>query len=130
MGMKNITRRFAAWLACFAILFAALAPTVSHALELRSNPASPWAEVCGADGLKLSKPADDAGSRSPSNAGLHLEHCPFCYTHAGTFGLPPSASLILPVAAGKAIAPALFYQSPRPLFIWNTAQSRAPPSLS
>jgi hypothetical protein len=26
--------------------------------------------------------------------------------------------------------PALFYQSPRPLFLWAAAQSRAPPAAS
>jgi hypothetical protein len=59
-----------------------------------------------------------------------MEHCAFCSTHAGSVGLPP-ASPVLPllVASGTAIFPALYYQSPSPLFIWSTAQSRAPPRL-
>ncbi len=130
MGMTSITRWYASWIACFAILFAALAPSISHAIAARHGGAATWAEICTTGGAKLLK-TGDATPSSPDGAKLlHLEHCAFCVTHAGADGPPPSAGFVLPIVGGVSIAPTLFYQSPRPLFIWTSAQSRAPPSLS
>ncbi|MDB5825574.1 MAG: hypothetical protein JWR21_4278 [Herminiimonas sp.] len=64
------------------------------------------------------------GSHTPD---LHFEHCPFCFTHAGSFGLSPTNALMLPMVRGTTAMPSLFYQSPAPLQVWVTAQSRAPP---
>lgn len=136
MGINRATKRFAAWIACCAILMASLAPSISHALAAASNAGSFWAEICSASGIKLLKVADDAanqqasGSSSPAEKGLQFEHCPFCFTHAASFGLPPSAGFILPVVSGVPMRPSLFYQSPRPLFAWAAAQPRAPPVRS
>jgi hypothetical protein len=130
MGMTSITRCYASWIACFALLFAALAPSISHAVEAWHGGVATWAEICTADGAKLVNTGDATPSSSDGAKLLHLEHCAFCVTHAGADGPPPSASFVLPIVSGVSIAPTLFYQSPRPLFIWTSAQSRAPPSLS
>lgn len=61
---------------------------------------------------------------------MHFEHCPFCFTHAGSFGTPPSAEFTAPLLIGAAIQPTLFLHSPRPLFSWAAAQARAPPAFS
>jgi hypothetical protein len=44
--------------------------------------------------------------------------------------LPPTAEVTLPVVTASTVLPILFYQSPRPLYIWSAAQSRAPPIAS
>lgn len=119
MGMKKITRRFAAWITCFAILFGALAPSISQAVAVSQGGA--WAEICSASGSKLIK-IDGA------DIGLHVEHCPFCATHAGSFGLPPSAGFVLPLLDTRDTYPSLFYHAPRKLPVWTAAQSRAPPA--
>ena len=130
MGMTLFTRRFAAWIACFAILLAALAPSISQAVaNAKQESGSGWAEICSVAGIRFVQ-VDGAASADGKSAGkaMQMEHCAFCSTHAGSVGLPPASPVLpLPVAMGTAIFPALYYQSPAPLFIWNTAQSRAPP---
>jgi hypothetical protein len=132
MGMTLFTRRFAAWIACFAILLAALAPSISQAVaNAKQESGSGWAEICSVAGIRFVQVDNDgAAAEKSSGKAMQMEHCAFCSTHAGSVGLPP-ASPVLPllVASGTAIFPALYYQSPSPLFIWSTAQSRAPPAL-
>ncbi|MES2017932.1 MAG: DUF2946 domain-containing protein [Pseudomonadota bacterium] len=120
--MTNNTRRLIAWIACFAMLFGALAPSIAQAMS--SARGEVWAEVCSVSGPKLVKASIDPVKQQTE----HLEHCPFCVTQAAPLALLPSAdglsfaALVLPDSY-----PVLFYQSPRPLSIWSTAQSRAPP---
>lgn len=131
MGMTLFTRRFAAWIACFAILLAALAPSISQAVaNAKQESGSGWAEICSVAGIRFVQVDDGAADGKSGGKAMQMEHCAFCSTHAGSVGLPP-ASPVLPllVASDTAIFPALYYQSPAPLFIWSTAQSRAPPSL-
>jgi hypothetical protein len=245
VGLTRHQRRIAAWIACFAVLLASLAPSISHALVLAgfldANPVSPtaWSGVPAPrsalarphashmEGMDIertsmestsventpmestsmasmsaseatppaTRPAPDTPhgqghhshnhhahliapdstalhqsdstavpppdntalaqtSGSPdgalpaspsattqtrtthSDAGhtpamhspaMHFEHCPFCFTHAGSFGLPFVASIVLPTVGAAAVAPLLFYRAPRPLFAWTAPQSRAPP---
>jgi hypothetical protein len=132
MGMSQRTRRFAAWIACFSILLAALAPSVSHALATGSRVGSLWSEICSATSPKLIKTDDGKTSNSSSSSeiGMYFDDCPYCCTHAGSSGLPPSPTFTFPFVRAALLHPSLFYQSPRPLFVWATAQSRAPPALS
>ena len=125
MVMHTIIRRFAAWIACFAILFAALAPSVSHAMAAARGDT--WTEICSAAGIKLVK-ADN-----PDNAeqtSKHLEHCPFCATHPSSVALLPGSAWSMPLLEGRDTHPSLFFQSPSPLAIWTLAQSRAPPAAA
>ncbi|WP_317203354.1 DUF2946 domain-containing protein [Janthinobacterium sp.] len=126
--MKNITRRFAAWLACFAMLFAALAPSISHAVS--ASRGETFAEICGVAGAKLVQTATAEGAASIplTQKSMQFEHCPLCAPHAGSFALPPSAALVVPLLEQQDSHPFLFFQSPRPLTIWTVAQSRAPPA--
>lgn len=129
MGMKRITRRFAAWIACFAILFAALAPSISHAVSVSRGDT--WAEICSSvGGTKFVKVSvgQDAIADPATQDVVHLEHCPFCATHAGSFALPPNAGFVIPLIETQDTHPFLFLQSPHPLAIWSVAQSRAPPA--
>ena len=119
--MKQITRRFAAWIACCAILFAAIAPSISQAVTIAQG--GTWAEICSASGTRLVQ--IDVG-----DTGLHFEHCPFCATHADASGMPPRAGFVLPLASTHTSYPSLFYHAPRTLPIWSSAQSRAPPALN
>jgi hypothetical protein len=128
MGMKKVTRRFAAWIACFAMLFAALAPSVSHILSMSRGET--WSEICSVGGTKFVKVSvDQGGIADPATPdSIHFEHCPFCATHAGSFALPPSAGFAIPLIETQETHPFLFFQSPHPLAIWTVAQSRAPPA--
>lgn len=128
--MKRITRRVAAWIACIAMLFAALAPSVSQAMS--AVPGDSWTEICSVSGTKFVKvTADKAEVSHHSKSDLHhVEHCPLCVTHAGSFALPPTAGFSIPLIETQETHPSLFFQSPQPLPIWTSAQSRAPPPRS
>lgn len=130
MGMKKIHRHLAAWIACMAMLFAALAPAISQAAAAAHDDV--WSQICSASGTRMVKMqmADDASSDAGKQMAGHTDHCPFCATHAGSFALPPSAGVALPLVAPLPSFPFLFFQAPQPLAIWTVAQSRAPPFSS
>jgi hypothetical protein len=123
MFNRAFIRRFAAWIACLAMLFAALAPSVSHAMAAAQGDA--WTEICSASGIKMVK-ADMAGDTE--QASPHLEHCAFCATHPDALAVLSSKAWSIPVLAGREDFPPLFYQSSSPLANWSPAQSRAPPA--
>lgn len=132
MRIHRFTGHFAAWIACLAILMASLAPSISHALAAASTAGTVWAEICSAAGLKMIEVShgEAADPSAPTTHGLHLEDCPFCLTHANAVGLPPASIPVPLVLSSSFPLPALFYQSPRPLFVWAAPQSRAPPAHS
>ncbi|UXH77568.1 DUF2946 domain-containing protein [Roseateles amylovorans] len=124
---------FASWIACFAILLTALAPTLSHAF--RPDVPAGWIEICSATGAKLIRADDGLGlkteasgkSDSDSTADHAVKHCPYCSSHATALGLPPAASSgVIALSLGHAV-PKLFLTAPRTLFAWAAAQPRGPP---
>lgn len=128
MGMKIITRRLVAWIACCTMLFAALAPSIAHAMSAARGDA--WAEICSVAGTRFVKTSagEDAAADTVKQQTQHLEHCPFCATHAGSSALLPGPGFTIPVPDTPESHPFLFFRSPQPLSIWTTAQSRAPPA--
>lgn len=127
MSLVRFRRPFAVWIACLAILAAALMPTVAAAMQAKS---SFLGDICTAAGLKVGAAPAQTDDGAGTKAAHHLKHCPYCFTHAGSFGLPPDSAIVLPAAAGRFEHPLLFYRAPRPLFAWTAAQPRAPPFLS
>ena len=132
MGMNTVTRHVAAWIACIAMLFAALAPSIALAFPVSTG--EPVMQICSVDGMaaaakvdKLAK-ADPAASKSSAADQVHVKHCPLCVNHAGAMALPPAANSSIVAMPAQAFYPDLFFQSPRPLAIWAAAQSRAPPA--
>ena len=122
MVLNTIIRRGAAWLACVAMLFAALAPSMSHAMSARGSDA--WTEICSAAGIKLVQATDGQGDTTDA---APMEHCDFCSTHPTHVALLPGNASSMPVLLGRDSYPPLFFQSSRPLAAWLHAQSRAPP---
>lgn len=132
MDMKKSTRHLTAWIASLAILMAAFAPLISHAMSHTESASSGWVEADTHCDTEMSKEdgKQDPMSPSPSEKGAHFKHCPLCFTH-GQPALPfPIAGFILPVVSGKQPQPRLYYHSPRPLFIWAATRSRAPPAIA
>src|SRR5664279_3434408 len=115
-----ISARLASWIAIVAVMFSALAPTISYAFSSNSTPQTLWQELCTAQGTKLI--ANDAISKSikqlasqfpiqPSQdkLGMHFEHCPYCFSHAGSVGLPPATASFVFVATGQSAQLAELY---------------------
>jgi hypothetical protein len=107
------------WIAMLAVLFAALAPTVSHALAA-STPAA-LAEMCT---------VDSGAKKAPTNTMHGMEHCAYCVMHGGAPGLPPSALGGFAVIGGHDFYPPLFYTAPQPLHSWSASHPRGPPAVS
>ena len=138
-SLRSRLRSFT-WLALFAMLGLALAPTVSHALATVgvAGGSKPWAEICSAAGAKLSSaavlpdtPESPESPAAPSDGtAMHPEHCPLCTLASHTSALPPADPALLPVPDGAAYLPALFSHAPRPLFAWASARPRGPPAIS
>ena len=125
--------RMQIWIACFAILFNALAPSLSYAISAMQGSPHAWVEICSVDGTKLVSPtADTAPDGAPAqDSSLHKDaHCPFCMVHADTWAPPPATTVALALIGGHDAFPSLFYRSPQPLFAWASANPRAPPVVS
>ena len=143
MDGNRARKRITTWIAIFAVLLASLAPSISHALA-----AGGWTgylndtELCADEEEHLAEQAahvhqhdmhashEAPTSQSSADHALHFEHCPFCFTHAGSFGTAPSAEFVTPLLTGSAVLPLLFFRSPHPLFSWAAPQARAPPAFS
>ena len=125
MGSQFIRRRLSAWIACFAILFAALAPAAAHALA--SVKGQTIVEICSAEGMR-SITLDADGKIIKDSGSKPGKHCPACQSPQDC--VPPMAlqGNILP--GGHAAFPPLFYQSAKPQFNWSSAKPRGPPANS
>jgi Protein of unknown function (DUF2946) len=127
-------KRFTSWIAIVAVVFASLAPSISHAFSVKNNQPSVLQEICSAQGTKrfiaLDLGVDTQKAPSQNQATMHFEHCPYCTTHAGTVAMPasPIALFLAEINATEHIQidaqvlPRAFYQV--------TPPSQAPPAIS
>ncbi len=130
MGKFFSVKKLHIWIACLAILMNALVPSISQAM-MAGGGQSNLIELCTVNGTQYIS-LDQAGPDKSSGDSTqhHVEHCPYCMTHAGTFALPFSASPLLLPISGHDVFPPLFYHSATPLFSWTPSSPRGPPSLS
>jgi len=138
--MRNLlnSRRWHIWIACFAILMNALAPSISQAFNvMNATTGLPgFAEICTTQSTKIvanQKTSASLQNQFPAQDPLqsvlhHMQHCQCCVTHAGNLALPFPDTPHVVVIEGHDVYPALFYHSPSPLFSWATAHARAPPA--
>lgn len=111
------------------MLLLTLAPALSHAFGAASRAAVPGLQICSASGQKNLAGAV-AGAAAGEAAAMAAAHCPFCLGHADAAPLPAGQAAGAALSGAAPRYPTLFYRSPRPLFLWASAQSRAPPALS
>ncbi|WP_128113655.1 DUF2946 domain-containing protein [Polynucleobacter necessarius] len=112
------------WIAALAIAMSALAPAVSQAVSLAKHHGQGFAmEICAADGTKL-----QINTQGEDQADLaEAQPCPYCIAHTA---ITPAFNTNLTFQAPQTLAllPQLFYQSPKPLAVWVTPPSAAPPT--
>ncbi len=117
-------RRVGSWVAVLAILWSALAPTLSHALQSQGDALA--FEICSAAGPRATDPGDRSTPAAPDSLAGSLEHCPYCTLHLATATPPPVAVKValLPLrfAAPQPVLPATF-----PPAAWRHAPPRGPP---
>lgn len=123
----NLLRR-GAWIALFAILLQALAPTLSYAMA--SGKSMAVVEMCTSFGLKKVL-VEQGGGESDTSAAHGVKHCPFCLSADQT---PPAPLDATPVAIVPPPVLLAIIRSPQfvpdPLLFWSAAHKRGPPSLS
>ena len=123
--MTRLRHALTTWIALFALLFGALAPTLSHAFAPAA--AQPFEfPICSAVGHTA---ANVPASTLPELGHDPFKHCPYCADQHHAPGLLPQTPAAL-VLVGSPILPSLFYQAPAPLFHWAASRSRGPPALS
>jgi len=122
-----MNRRLASWLAALAVLMAALAPSISQALNV--GVAGSWAEVCSTAASTLIKSGEVSTDSQPNSGSGHaFEHCPYCSLHSDIAALPPASADTVLAPLPRFGVPTLFLAAPHTLHAWATAQARAPPT--
>ena len=136
--------------ALFAIVFASLAPSISHAIAAHNGNNSFTQEICSSSGKKISiqvqttkgqqlsvdfavkQSAQQSPQEStqPKNIAMHLEHCPFCGGHFSAAALPASNSVIIAQLAATAQKVAEYAVPVFTSHNYVSPPAQAPPSLS
>jgi hypothetical protein len=115
--------RLVHWIAATAIAMSALAPAVSQAVSLAKHGEGFTMEICSADGnqMQISVQIDD------QEVANQMQACPDCVAQSSI--IPAfNTNLTFEAPNSFALLPKLFYQSPKPLAVWVTPPSAAPPS--
>ena len=129
--------------ALFAIVFASLAPSISHALAAQQGVNSFAQEVCSSNGKKITiqvvttkgqqlateLAAKQADNTEPTGIQHHLQHCPFCANPSTDAAIEaPHAPIVMLLAmqaekqsTATPVVLSRFYTLPPP--------AQAPPSL-
>ena len=110
------------WIAAVAIAMSALAPAVSQAVSLAKHGQGFAMEICSVDGSKLQINVQGDEQEVAEQA----QPCPYCFAQNS---ITPVFNTNLTFQAPQTLAllPQLFYQSPKPLAVWVTPPSAAPP---
>jgi hypothetical protein len=128
--------RWTIWIACFAVLMNALAPSISHAMAAASAVPASW-EICRTDGsarAAAGQPdllaAGAPAKKTTDNKIAPMEDCGYCLPHGGSTALMPSTLTGLGLMGGHALRPFLFYRAPQPLLALAAAPPRGPPAFA
>ena len=129
MRFHCASRVLTSWIAVLAILMAALAPSISHALNAKAGAS--WIEICTSVGAKWVQPEGSASDQAPASGVAHLlEHCPYCSLHGNAIAIPAAPAVLELTISPSDLIPSAFLAAPRTLHAWVSAQPRAPPQFS
>jgi hypothetical protein len=124
--------RWTIWIACFALLMNALAPSISHAMVAAHAVPASW-EICRSAGQPepISLGAGTSlGTTLPQDQVAAMHDCGYCLPHGASFALMPSIITGLGLMGGHALRPFLFYRAPQPLLALSAAPARGPPAAA
>ena len=111
------------WIAAVAVAMSALAPAVSQAVSLAKHGQGFAMEVCSTNGAKISIDVQTDDQEVADQA----QPCPYCVAQ-NTVAPVFNTNLTFEAPISIALLPKLFYQSPKPLAVWVTPPSAAPPA--
>ena len=127
MQMKKWLHQRIAWLALCAVLFAAIAPSVSHLLAAAGGKA--WVDICSVYGPK--RVELQIGSQKTHDIPSLMVHCPFCLLQNDLPFIPQSAgnSRFAPMRA-ESIVDHIALHTPQSRPAKTAHLTRAPPFIS
>ena len=110
------------WIAVVAIAMSALAPAASQAVSVAKHGQGFSMEICSTSGVKMQIDVQDDNQ----DVAQQIQSCPYCVAQSA---ITPAFNTNLKFEAPQTLAlqPQLFYQSPKPLGVWVTPPSAAPP---
>ena len=128
--------------ALFAIIFASLAPSISHALVAQQGTSTFAQEVCTTSGTKITiqvlttkgqqlateLPAQTS-EKAPTGIQHHLQHCPFCANPSTDVAIQAPHAPIVAILAAQAQQIAVNSQVVLPRFSVLPPPAQAPPSI-
>lgn len=116
-------QRLIHWIAALAIAMSALAPAMSQAVSLAQGGNGFAMDICAVDGSKMQMNIQTEGQLDQAGQS---QPCPYCLAQNS---ITPAFNTNLKFGAPQSFAflPQLFYQSPKPLAVWVTPPSAAPP---
>ena len=134
--------RLANRVALFAIVFASLAPSISHALQANSG-AGFVQEVCTTNGKKITiqvittqgkqlateLTAQTSSDKTPTGIQHHLQHCPFCANTSTDAAIQAPHTPIIAILTEEAQQIAANSQAFLPRFSALPPPAQAPPSF-
>jgi len=146
MQRTSTSWRWTIWIACFAVLMNALAPSISHAMATMGGVPATW-EICRAgagaadSASAMATPGQPelvvvdtvskkvARTATETSIGAQAD-CSYCLPHAGNVALTSSTSTGAGLMGGRALRPFLFYHAPQPLLALSAAAPRGPPAFA
>jgi hypothetical protein len=129
-------------IALFAIVFASLAPSISHALAAQSG-ASFAQEICTTDGKKITIQVvttkgqqlatefsqQSSNDKQPTGIQHHLQHCPFCANPSTDAVIEVPHTPIIAILTAQAQHISATAQAVLPRFSALPPPAQAPPAL-
>ena len=129
-------------IALFAIIFASIAPSMSHAMAAQTDTSFAQ-EICSSDGKKITiqvltskgqqlatelaaKPSDKT---TPAGLQHHLQHCPFCANPSTDTAIQSPHAPIIAILTAQALQIATSTQVDLPRFSVLPPPAQAPPAL-
>jgi hypothetical protein len=127
MLFTRSTHQLTAWLAMFAMLWSAIAPTLAQA-AVASSGSPAWVEVCSTSGVVWVRVdnAADASTTESAPMAKAASGCAWCLLQ-GSADVPPTHATTALVTQAPGALPGGMFASIVPAAVWSAAQSRAPP---
>ena len=124
----NFVRHQKIWAIFVALmmLFAALAPSISHAL-LAQKIGADWGEICTAQGSRWVKTDTATDTKTVNHAYGSVKHCPYCASDLPALFVAPKISVVHYFSSVQTVKLPHPYESSA---IWQVSLARAPPQFS
>lgn len=117
------------WLAAFAVLLSAIAPTISHASRSVRGVDLDYISICTTSGMKwVDVKTGETLDTAPDSAEVdnQPDRCDGCLSHPHAL-LPHSFESSVQLVLTQSEKPFLFFHAPKRLYAWSQANPRAPP---